>query len=134
VSIAGHLHSDPAAFSYEAQKLGKDELLGNSLAGPASSSGPGAYVGHFTAATRLSLGSLGEVSRAFAAFTYSALGSKYPRAKIARMKPALESASLRIVPLAIPNPSWAMVANMAATAAAIINDKMGMTTRPMQAP
>jgi hypothetical protein len=45
------------------------------------------------------------------------------------MKPALESASLRIVPLAIPNPSWAMVANMAATAAAIINDKMGMTTR-----
>ena len=71
MSIAGPLHSDPAAFSYEAQKLGKDELLGNSLAGPASSSGPGAYVGHFTAATRLSLGSLGEVSRAFAAFTYT---------------------------------------------------------------
>jgi hypothetical protein len=57
--------------------------------------------------------------------------NKFPKAKTMKRNPALESASVRIVSLAIPNPSWATAADMAAIGTAITNHKMGMTTRPM---
>jgi hypothetical protein len=47
--------------------------------------------------------------------------------------PAQESASERIVALAIPKSSCAMVPKRTATVAAVINDKMGIITRPMPA-
>jgi hypothetical protein len=48
--------------------------------------------------------------------------------------PALESASARIVSLAIPKLSCAMVPNRTATVAAEINnEKMEVIARPMQA-
>jgi hypothetical protein len=50
-----------------------------------------------------------------------------------KRNPALESASERIVALAIPKSSCAMVPNRTATAAAVINDKMGIITRPIRA-
>ncbi len=50
-----------------------------------------------------------------------------------KRNPALESASVRIVALAIPKSSCALVPNRTAKATAAVNDKMGMIIRPKQA-
>jgi len=56
---------------------------------------------------------------------------KLPQAKITNMKPALVSASARIVPMAIPRSSWATIPNRIAVPAAAIKAKVGITSRPM---
>jgi hypothetical protein len=57
-----------------------------------------------------------------------------PTAKTMNRNPALESASARIVSLAIPKLSCAMVPNRTATVAAESNnDKMEVITRPIRA-
>jgi hypothetical protein len=58
--------------------------------------------------------------------------SKLPPAKTTKMKPALARAAVRIVSAAIPKSSCATIPNRTAAAIAAANDKMGMTTRPMQ--
>jgi hypothetical protein len=59
--------------------------------------------------------------------------SKFPQAKTMKRNPALERASVRIVSLAMPKSSCAMVPKRTATVAAVVNDKMWMIMRPMQA-
>jgi hypothetical protein len=58
---------------------------------------------------------------------------RVPKARAAKTQPALRSASERIASVAIPKVSCAMIPDRIAMAAATTTDKMGMTTRPMQA-
>ena len=58
---------------------------------------------------------------------------RVPKARAAKTQPALRSASVRIVSVAIPKESCAMIPDRIAMAAATTTDRMGMTTRPMRA-